>query len=74
MYNKAKDGTVDLRSDTLTKPTPEMRRAIAEAEVGDDMYYEDPTTNLLQERVAEILGKEAAIFMPTGSMSNQACF
>jgi threonine aldolase len=62
---------IDLRSDTVTKPTPAMRRAMAEAEVGDDVYGEDPTVNLLQERAAEIFGKEAALFCPTGSMGNQ---
>src|SRR5690242_7038399 len=61
---------VDLRSDTVTKPTPEMRRAMAEAEVGDDVYGEDPTVNRLQERAAEIFGREAALFVPTGSMGN----
>ena len=62
---------IDLRSDTVTRPTPEMRRAMAEAEVGDDVYGEDPTINLLEERAAEIFGREAAIFVPTGSMGNQ---
>jgi threonine aldolase len=62
---------IDLRSDTVTKPTPAMRRAMAEAEVGDDVYGEDPTINRLQERAAEIFEKEAAIFVPTGSMGNQ---
>src|SRR5918997_3841441 len=62
---------IDLRSDTVTKPTPAMRRAMAEAEVGDDVYLEDPTVNRLQERAAEIFGKEAALFCPTGSMGNQ---
>src|SRR5271168_1154438 len=62
--------TVDLRSDTVTKPTPEMRRAMAEAEVGDDVYGEDPTVNRLEQRAAEIFGREAAIFVPTGSMGN----
>jgi threonine aldolase len=62
---------IDLRSDTVTKPTPAMRRAMAEAEVGDDVYGEDPTVNRLQERAAEIFDKEAAIFVPTGSMGNQ---
>ncbi len=62
---------IDLRSDTVTKPTPEMRKAMAEAEVGDDVYGEDATVNLLQERAAEIFGKEAALFCPTGSMGNQ---
>ena len=62
--------TIDLRSDTVTKPTPEMRRAMAEAEVGDDVYGEDPTVNRLERRAAEILGKEAALFVPTGTMAN----
>ncbi len=61
---------IDLRSDTLTKPTPEMRRAMAEAEVGDDVYGEDPTINRLQEKAAALLGKEAALFVPSGSMGN----
>lgn len=62
---------IDLRSDTVTKPTEAMRRAMAEAEVGDDVYGEDPTINRLQERAAEIFEKEAALFVPTGSMGNQ---
>ncbi len=62
---------IDLRSDTVTKPTQQMRRAMAEAEVGDDVYLEDPTVNLLQKKAAEIFGKEAALFVPTGSMGNQ---
>ncbi|MCA1555552.1 MAG: low specificity L-threonine aldolase, partial [Acidobacteria bacterium] len=62
---------IDLRSDTVTKPTPAMRRAMSEAEVGDDVYGEDPTVNRLQERAAEIFAKEAALFVPTGSMGNQ---
>lgn len=61
---------IDLRSDTVTKPTPAMRQAMAEAEVGDDVYREDPTVNRLEQRAAEIAGKEAAIFVPTGSMGN----
>jgi threonine aldolase len=61
---------IDLRSDTVTKPTPAMRRAMAEAEVGDDVYGEDPTLNLLERRAAEIMGKEAAVFVPTGTMGN----
>jgi threonine aldolase len=61
---------IDLRSDTVTRPTPEMRRAMAEAEVGDDVYREDPTINLLEARAAEIFGKEAALFVPTGTMGN----
>ena len=64
------DGSVDLRSDTVTRPTDEMRRAMAAAEVGDDVYGEDPTVNLLQRRAAEIFGKEAALFVPTGCMGN----
>ncbi len=62
---------IDLRSDTVTKPTPAMRRAIAEAEVGDDVFRTDPTVNALEERVAELLGKEAAVYVPSGTMSNQ---
>lgn len=62
---------VDLRSDTVTKPTPEMRRAMANAEVGDDVYGEDPTVNRLQERAAQLLGKEAALFVPSGTMGNE---
>jgi threonine aldolase len=62
---------IDLRSDTVTKPTPAMRRAMSEAEVGDDVYGEDPTVNRLQERAAEVFDKEAALFVPTGSMGNQ---
>src|SRR2546428_2305200 len=61
---------IDLRSDTVTRPSPEMRRAMAEAPVGDDVYGEDPTINKLQARAAEILGREAAIFVPSGSMGN----
>ena len=62
---------IDLRSDTVTKPTPAMRRVIAEAEVGDDVFGEDPTAQRLEARVAELLGKEAAVFVPTGVMGNQ---
>ena len=61
---------IDLRSDTVTKPTPEMRRAMMEAEVGDDVYGEDPTVNRLEQRAAEVAGKEAALFVPTGTMGN----
>jgi threonine aldolase len=64
-------GIIDLRSDTVTKPTPEMRAAMAAAEVGDDVYGEDPTVNLLERRAAEIFGREAALFVPTGTMGNQ---
>ena len=61
---------IDLRSDTVTRPTPAMRRAMAEAEVGDDVYREDPTVNRLEKRAAEIMGKEAGLFVPTGTMGN----
>jgi threonine aldolase len=64
-------GVVDLRSDTLTRPTPAMRRAMAEAEVGDDVYREDPTVNALEEQVAGLFGHEAALFVPSGTMGNQ---
>jgi threonine aldolase len=64
-------GVVDLRSDTVTRPTPEMRRAMAEAEVGDDGFGEDPTVNRLEEVFAERVGKAAAIFVPSGVMANQ---
>src|SRR5204863_72950 len=70
---KIPEGVVDLRSDTVTRPTPEMRRAMAEAEVGDDVYGEDPTVNRLERRAAEIFGKEAALFVPTGCMGNLIC-
>ncbi len=62
---------IDLRSDTVTKPTPAMRRAMAEAEVGDDVFREDPTVRRLEEQVAGLLGKEAALFVPTGLMGNE---
>lgn len=62
---------VDLRSDTVTRPGPEMRRAMAEAEVGDDVFGDDPTVIALQERVATLFGKEAALFVPSGTMANQ---
>jgi threonine aldolase len=64
---------IDLRSDTVTKPSPEKRRAMADAVVGDDVFMEDPTLNLLQERAADVFGKEAALFVPSGSMGNLAC-
>ena len=64
---------VDLRSDTLTRPSSGMRAAMAAAEVGDDVYGEDPTVNRLEERVAELFGREAAVFVPTGTMGNQIC-
>jgi threonine aldolase len=62
---------IDLRSDTITRPTPEMRAAMAAAEVGDDVYGEDPTVNHLERRAAEIFGREAGLFVPTGTMGNQ---
>src|SRR3954466_1730918 len=62
---------IDLRSDTVTRPSPGMRRAMAEAPVGDDQYGEDPTVNRLQDRIAELLGKEAGLFVPSGTMANQ---
>jgi threonine aldolase len=62
---------IDLRSDTVTRPTPSMRKVMAEAEVGDDVFGEDPTVNVLQEKVANLLGKEAALFVPSGTMANQ---
>ena len=64
---------IDLRSDTVTRPTPEMRSAMQTAEVGDDVFHEDPTVRRLEERVAGILGKDAALFVPSGTMSNQIC-
>ncbi|MGC8594722.1 MAG: low-specificity L-threonine aldolase [Candidatus Kryptoniota bacterium] len=63
--------TIDLRSDTVTKPSNDMRKAMAYAEVGDDVFGEDPTVNLLEERVADMLGKEAGLYMASGVMSNQ---
>jgi len=66
----APQSMIDLRSDTVTRPTPAMRRAMAEAEVGDDVYAEDPTINRLQARAAEIFGREAALYFPSGSMAN----
>ena len=64
---------IDLRSDTVTKPSPEMRRAMAEAEVGDDVFIEDPTINRLQERAAEVFKRDAALFVPSGTMGNLTC-
>lgn len=65
------DGIADFRSDTVTRPTAEMLRAMAAAPLGDDVYHDDPTVNLLEEESAEAVGKEAAIFVPTGTMGNQ---
>jgi threonine aldolase len=67
------DIPIDLRSDTVTRPTPAMRAAVHAAEVGDDVFNEDPAVNRLQEKVAALLGKEAALFVPSGTMSNQIC-
>ncbi len=67
------EAIIDLRSDTVTRPTPGMRAAIQAAEVGDDVFNDDPTVNRLEERVAALLGKEAALFVPSGTMSNQIC-
>lgn len=64
---------IDLRSDTVTKPSPGMRKAMYDAEVGDDVFKEDPTVNHLEEYAAELLGKEAALFVPSGVMGNQIC-
>ena len=64
---------IDLRSDTVTKPSPEMRLAMANAEVGDDVFGEDPSINRLQDMTAELLGFEAALFVPSGTMANQLC-
>jgi threonine aldolase len=66
------DKIIDLRSDTVTKPSPAMRKAMAEAEVGDDVYLEDPTVNRLQARAAEVFGRDAGLFVPSGSMGNLA--
>jgi threonine aldolase len=67
------ESIIDLRSDTVTRPTPGMKAAMLAADVGDDVFGEDPTVNRLQERVAALLGKEAALFVPSGTMSNQIC-
>lgn len=66
-----REAAIDLRSDTVTRPSPEMRAAIAQAPVGDDVYGDDPTVNSLEERVAALFGKEAAVFTPSGSLANQ---
>ncbi len=67
------DSVIDLRSDTVTRPTPAMRAAMHAAPVGDDVFDDDPTVHLLQDRLADMLGKEAALFVPSGTMSNQIC-
>jgi threonine aldolase len=71
VYRRASMDAIDLRSDTVTRPTAAMRRAIAEAEVGDDVYGEDPTVRKLEEYVADLLGKPAALWVPSGTMANQ---
>ena len=65
---------IDLYSDTVTRPTAPMRKFMSEAEVGDEQKFEDPTVNRLQERVAELLGKEAGLYLPSGTMCNQIAF
>ena len=65
------DRPIDLRSDTVTRPTSGMRAAMASADVGDDVFGDDPAVNRLQDRIAELLGKEAALYVPSGTMSNQ---
>ena len=67
------DTVIDLRSDTVTRPSPEMRRAMSEAAVGDDVFMEDPTVNRLQDRAADIFGREAALYVPSGTMGNLTC-
>jgi threonine aldolase len=62
---------IDLRSDTVTRPSPEMRKAIAEAEVGDDVFGDDPTVIRLEKKVADLFGKDASLFVPSGTMGNQ---
>src|SRR5881628_2099769 len=67
------DTVIDLRSDTVTKPSPEMRRAMAEADVGDDVFLEDLTINRLQDRAAQVFGRESALLVPSGTMGNLTC-
>src|SRR5216110_1868269 len=67
------ENVIDLRSDTVTRPSAEMRRAMSEAEVGDDVFIEDPTINRLQERAAQIFKREASLFVPSGTMGNLTC-
>src|SRR6201991_2709267 len=71
---RAVNPLVNLYSDTQTRPTPEMRRAMAEAEVGDEQRFEDPTVSSLCARVASLLGFEAAVFLPSGTMCNEIAF
>ena len=67
----AASGYVDLRSDTVTRPSPAMRQAMATAEVGDDLFGDDPTVNRLQDRAAELTGRQAGLYLPTGTLCNQ---
>ncbi len=71
VHHRSMTDRIDLRSDTVTMPTAEMRRAMADAEVGDDQYGEDPSVNRLQDEIASLLGTEAALFLPSGTMANQ---
>src|SRR3989442_12577518 len=71
MLSQYRMDVLDLRSDTVTRPTPGMRKAMADAEVGDDCYGDDPSVNRLQDRVARMLGKECALWVPTGTMANE---
>ena len=64
---------IDLRSDTITRPTPRMREAMAKCAVGDDVYKDDPTVNELQDKIAKLFGKEDSLFVPSGTMSNLIC-
>jgi threonine aldolase len=73
MVSASSTAMIDLRSDTVTRPTPEMRRAMAEAEVGDDVFGDDPTVNALEERAAELTGKEAGLFVTSGTQGNLVC-
>ncbi|HEX7591291.1 MAG TPA: beta-eliminating lyase-related protein, partial [Candidatus Limnocylindrales bacterium] len=70
MPDDRETGLIDLRSDTVTQPSPAMRKAMYEAELGDDVFGDDPTVNALQDRAAQILGKEEALFVASGSMAN----
>lgn len=73
MHRELSERPIDLRSDTVTRPTPAMREAMARADVGDDVFGDDPTVNRLQERAAEIFGREAALYVPSGTMGNLVC-
>lgn len=73
MHEESREKLIDLRSDTVTRPTPAMREAMARAEVGDDVFGDDSTVNALEERAAEIFGREAALYVPSGTMGNLVC-